>query len=78
MLGERDAKRAGSRPVSRKKPDWLLPLIIGLTGSENDSDLGSLLHEIYQAVLGARAAGRPRAAHRRAHVDRRKRSAGKV
>jgi hypothetical protein len=39
-------------PVSRKQPDWLLPLIIGLAGKENDSDLGSLLHEVYQAVYG--------------------------
>jgi hypothetical protein len=40
-------------PVSRKEPDWLLALIVGLTGNKNDDPaLGSLLHEIYQAVHG--------------------------
>jgi Domain of unknown function (DUF4145) len=39
-------------PVSRKEPDWLDRLIIGLTGNKNDGKLGSLLHEIYQAVYG--------------------------
>jgi Domain of unknown function (DUF4145) len=34
-------------PVSRKEPDWLLSLIV-----ERDAVLGSLLHEIYQAVYG--------------------------
>ena len=37
-------------PVSRKEPDWVLPMIVGLTGNKNDATLGSLLHEIYQAV----------------------------
>jgi hypothetical protein len=37
------------RPVSRKEPSWLLSLIVG--GSRK-AELGSLLHEIYQAVHG--------------------------
>src|SRR5208282_4835067 len=38
-------------PVSRKEPDWLLSMIVGLTGNKAvDAALGSLLHEIYQAV----------------------------
>ncbi len=39
-------------PVSRREPDWLLSLVIGLKGDESDGVLGSLLHEIYQAVHG--------------------------
>jgi len=40
-------------PVSRKEPDWLLSMIVGLTGNKNnEAELGSLLHEIYQAVHG--------------------------
>ena len=39
-------------PVSRTEPDWLLPMMIGLTGNKKDAELGSLLHEIYQAVRG--------------------------
>lgn len=40
-------------PVSRKKPSWLLPLIIGLAGDQKEgANLGSLLNEIYQAVHG--------------------------
>ena len=40
-------------PVSRKEPDWVLFMIVGLTGNKNDdAALGSLLHEIYQAVRG--------------------------
>jgi hypothetical protein len=39
-------------PVSRKEPDWLLSLVIGLRGEARDGELGSLLHEIYQAVRG--------------------------
>lgn len=40
-------------PVSRKEPDWLLSMIVGLTGNKNvDAALGSLLYEIYQAVHG--------------------------
>jgi hypothetical protein len=37
-------------PVSRKEPDWLLFLIVG--HKKEDATLGSLLHEIYQAVHG--------------------------
>src|SRR5262249_58142817 len=40
-------------PVSRKEPDWLLSMIVGLTGNKNvDAALASLLHEIYEAVHG--------------------------
>ena len=40
-------------PVSRKEPDWLLSMIVELTGNkDDDAALGSLLHEIYQAVHG--------------------------
>ena len=40
-------------PVSRKEPDWLFFMIVGLTGKKNDdAKLGSLLHETYQAVHG--------------------------
>jgi hypothetical protein len=40
-------------PVSRKEPDWLVPsLILGIGGNKNEAHLGSLLHEIYQAVHG--------------------------
>ena len=38
-------------PVSRKEPDWLLSMIVGLSGSLN-VQLASLLNEIYQAVHG--------------------------
>src|ERR1700730_17606870 len=32
-------------PVSRKEPDWLLSMIVGLTGNKtDDATLGSLLH----------------------------------
>jgi Domain of unknown function (DUF4145) len=37
-------------PVSRKEPDWLPFLIVG--HKKEDATLGSLLHEIYQAVHG--------------------------
>jgi hypothetical protein len=48
-------------PVSRKEPDWLLSMIVGLTGNKNDGVLGSLLHEIYQAVpIPARLHGNSR------------------
>jgi hypothetical protein len=40
-------------PVSRKEPDWILSMIIGLTQSPKaEAALGSLLHEIYHAVHG--------------------------
>jgi Domain of unknown function (DUF4145) len=39
-------------PVSRREPDWLLSLATGLRGGARDGELGSLLHEIYQAVRG--------------------------
>jgi hypothetical protein len=40
-------------PVSRKEPDWLFSMIVGLAGNQKvDVALGSLLHEIYQAVHG--------------------------
>jgi hypothetical protein len=40
-------------PVSRKKPDWVILLAIGYsTSSKAESELGSLLTEIYQAVDG--------------------------
>lgn len=40
-------------PVSRKEPDWLLSMIVGLTGNKKvDAALASLLSEIYQAVHG--------------------------
>jgi hypothetical protein len=40
-------------PVSRKEPDWILFMILGLSGNKDqDAKLGSLLHEIYQAVHG--------------------------
>ncbi len=40
-------------PVSRKEPDWILFMILGLGGSKDqDARLGSLLYEIYQAVYG--------------------------
>jgi hypothetical protein len=39
-------------PVSRKEPEWLLHLVVGLTGNDQDSGLGGLLHEIYQSVHG--------------------------
>jgi hypothetical protein len=39
-------------PVSRKEPEWRLLMIIGIAKNKNDAELGSLLHEIYQAVHG--------------------------
>jgi hypothetical protein len=40
-------------PVSRKTPDWVIWLTIGFsTASKAESELGSLLTEIYQAVDG--------------------------
>lgn len=40
-------------PVSRKEPDWLPYMIIGLAGNQKvDGALGSLLLEIYQTVHG--------------------------
>jgi hypothetical protein len=39
-------------PVSRKKPSWLLALVLGVLGGPGDEKLGDLMHEIYQAVDG--------------------------
>jgi hypothetical protein len=39
-------------PVSRKEPDWLAWLALGIDHTEKESKLGGLLQEIYQAVDG--------------------------
>jgi hypothetical protein len=40
-------------PVSRKEPEWLLSMVLGgLFGRNDEPNLGSFLHEIYQAVHG--------------------------
>lgn len=40
-------------PVSRKEPEWLLSMIVGLTENRRiDAILAALLHEVYQAVHG--------------------------
>jgi hypothetical protein len=36
-------------PVSRKEPDWLIDLILG---KDNETGVGELLYEVYQAVDG--------------------------
>lgn len=37
-------------PVSRREPDWVLEMHIGLVGGDHDASLGDLFSEIYQAV----------------------------
>ena len=39
-------------PVSRKRPDWVLPLTIGIGAAKGSGALGALLFEVYQAVDG--------------------------